>query len=118
MSSLNVLSMWRCVLQGRLPDKGWCELRNLQELELDYNDYEGMLPLCLANMTPVQLLSLSSNHFNGSISHISSLPSLKYLDLSNGHFTPILFSSFSNLSRLKILIIDNMVIDEENKSQP
>ncbi|KAB1208934.1 LRR receptor-like serine/threonine-protein kinase GSO1 [Morella rubra] len=118
MTSLNVFSISGCGLQGWFPDKGWCELRNLQELKLSDNDFEGMLPSCLANMTALRFLSLSHNHFNESISHISSLPSLEYLDLSNNHFAPISFSSFFNLSRLKILIMDNLVIDEENESQP
>ncbi|GMP94463.1 hypothetical protein CsSME_00043917 [Camellia sinensis var. sinensis] len=37
MSSLRVLTLWNINLNGTLPNQGWCELSNLQELDLGEN---------------------------------------------------------------------------------
>ncbi|KAF5468836.1 hypothetical protein F2P56_012952 [Juglans regia] len=72
---------------------------NLRELDLNFNDFEGLLPSCLANMTQLRIFDISSNRFNGSIDHLSPLPSLKsleYFDLSHW---------IGNLSSLSILLL-------------
>ncbi|KAB1208959.1 Leucine-rich repeat receptor protein kinase EXS [Morella rubra] len=119
MTSLDVLTMRDCRLNGSLPTQGWCDLRNLKELELSGNELEGILPSCLANMTGLRLLGLSSNHFSGimTLSPLSSLQSLKYLDLSNNYFSPIRLSSFYNLSKLEVILSDNNEIVDEAESQ-
>ncbi|XP_040996097.1 receptor-like protein 15 [Juglans microcarpa x Juglans regia] len=110
MTSLNVLTISNCGLNGSLPIvQGLCELMNLRELDLSHNNFEGILPSCLAN------------RFNGSIDHLSPLPSLKsleYLDLSHNYFNPITFSSFFNLSKLEVIFSDdNNLVDETDLSQ-
>ncbi|KAB1208924.1 hypothetical protein CJ030_MR6G000782 [Morella rubra] len=85
-----------CTLNGSLPAQGWCELRNLQELDLSGNELEEILPSCLANMTTLRLLDLSSNHFSGSMT---------------------LLSSFFNLSKLEVILSDNNEIVDEAESQ-
>ncbi|PSS21027.1 Receptor kinase-like protein Xa21, processed, partial [Actinidia chinensis var. chinensis] len=61
MSSLRVLSLRNSSLNGSLPEQGWCELSNLQDLDISENYIEGMIPSCLGNLTSIQLLDLSYN---------------------------------------------------------
>ncbi|KAG7944285.1 hypothetical protein I3843_15G092100 [Carya illinoinensis] len=116
MNSLNVLTMRNCELNGSLPIiQGLCELINLRELDLSHNNFEGILPSCLANMTKLRIFDISSNRFNGSIdlSPLPSLKSLEYLGLSHNYFNPITFSSFFNLSKLEVIFsAGNNLVDE------
>ncbi|XP_057987781.1 cuscuta receptor 1-like, partial [Hevea brasiliensis] len=85
---------------------GLCELKHLQRLYMSNNDLSGTLPLCLANLTSLQLLDLSSNHFIGniSLSPLGNLTSMHTLDLSwNLLQIPISLLPFFNLSKLKHL---------------
>ncbi|XP_075646252.1 cuscuta receptor 1-like isoform X2 [Castanea sativa] len=119
MNSLEVLSVQNCHLNGSLPAQGWCELRKLQEIDLSYNNFEGILPSCMANLTSLQVLDLSNNHFTGNIAHsqLPSLTSLGHLSLSNNDFLiPATMSTFSNLSNLKDLLSDNNKIAFEPNS--
>ncbi|TYG78140.1 hypothetical protein ES288_D02G034100v1 [Gossypium darwinii] len=43
-ASLKTLSLSDCGLIGPLPNQGWCDLRNLEVLEVSENALEGMLP--------------------------------------------------------------------------
>ncbi|XP_042961225.1 receptor-like protein 15 [Carya illinoinensis] len=116
MTSLNELTIQGCGLKGSLPIvQGLCELTNLQALDLSHNNFEGILPSCLASMTKLRVFDISSNRFNGSIdlSPLPSLKSLEYLDLSHNYFNPIPFSSFLNLTKLEAIFSDgNKVVDE------
>ncbi|EEF28102.1 serine-threonine protein kinase, plant-type, putative, partial [Ricinus communis] len=70
-------------------------------LDISFNSLSGNLPWCLANLTSLQQLDLSSNHFNGSLSPLSSLTSIYYLYLSDNMFQiPISLNPFVNLSKL------------------
>ncbi|KAG6675412.1 hypothetical protein I3842_15G099800 [Carya illinoinensis] len=120
MTSLNVLTIRGCRLNGSLPIvQGLCELMNLRELDLSHNNFEGILPSCLANMTKLQIFNISSNLFNGSIdlSPLPSLKSLEYLDLSHNYFNPITFSSFFNLSKLEVIFSDGNNLVDQTLSQ-
>nr|POE85713.1 putative inactive leucine-rich repeat receptor kinase xiao [Quercus suber] len=108
-----------CGLNGTLPDQGWCELKKLQEIDLSYNNFEGRLPSCMANLTSLRVLDLSNNHFNGNIvqTPLSSLTSLEYLSFSDNNFViPSTLSFLSNLSNLKILLSDNNILALEPDS--
>ncbi|XP_019184108.1 PREDICTED: receptor-like protein 12 isoform X1 [Ipomoea nil] len=110
MMSLKVISLYGCGLKGTLPNQGWCELKNLQELSLSSNELEGVLPPCLGNLTTLRLIDFSSNQFSGNIavSPLSRLTSLEYLAISYNHFQlPISFESFSNHSNLKVILASN-----------
>ncbi|XP_030962883.1 receptor-like protein 8 [Quercus lobata] len=119
MTSLNKLGMRSCELKGTLPTQDWCDLKNLQEIDLSENKLEGILPSCMVNFTSLNILDLSYNHFNGNIvqSPLSSLSSLEYLSFSNNSFfIPSTFSFLFNLSNLKILLSDNNILALEPDS--
>ncbi|KAK6267678.1 hypothetical protein QUC31_011838 [Theobroma cacao] len=91
---------------------GLCELRRLQELDLSWNNFEGILPPCLDNLKSLTHLDLSRNQFTGTFSShlIPSLLSLEYLDFSHNRFEgSFSLSSIGNLTGLKVVkfISDN-----------
>ncbi|CBI36386.3 unnamed protein product, partial [Vitis vinifera] len=73
---------------------GFCQLNKLQELDLSYNLFQGILPPCLNNFTSLRLLDISANLFSGNLSSplLPNLTSLEYIDLSYNQFegSPIL----------------------------
>ncbi|KAJ4839813.1 hypothetical protein Tsubulata_027069 [Turnera subulata] len=99
LSSLKILSLSGCNLNGTLPD-----------LYLSYNGLVGSLPSCMRNLTTLLVMDLSSNEFTGNIasSPLIDLLSLQYLSFSSNQFrVPTSFSSFSNHSNLKLISCDN-----------
>ncbi|KAG6773101.1 hypothetical protein POTOM_020355 [Populus tomentosa] len=101
--------------------KGWCELKNLEQLFLSENNLKGVLPPCFGNLSFLQLLDLSYNQLEGNIafSHLSHLTQLKYLQVSNNYFqVPISFGSFMNLSNLKFIACDNNELIDAPTFQP
>ncbi|KAJ9162631.1 hypothetical protein P3X46_022390 [Hevea brasiliensis] len=107
ISSLKILLLSGCQLSGTIPAaKGLCELKHLLKLDMSNNDLRGTLPSCLANLTSLQQLDISSNHFIGniSISPLGTLTSLHKLQLSRNLFKiPISLLPFFNHSKLKFL---------------
>ena len=84
----------------------FCALKKLEELDLGGNNFEGILPPCLTNLTSLRLLDISNNLFNGTLSSsvIVSLTSLEYIDLSYNLFEGLFpFSLFANHSKLKVI---------------
>ncbi|KAH9753783.1 Receptor-like protein 13 [Citrus sinensis] len=101
---------------SRILHQGLCSLVHLQELYIDNNDLRGSLPWCLANMTSLRILDVSSNQLTGSISSspLVHLTSIEKLDLSNNHFwIPISLEPLFNHSRLKLFYADNNEIKAE-----
>ncbi|TYI91987.1 hypothetical protein E1A91_D02G034600v1 [Gossypium mustelinum] len=82
--SLKTLSLRETGLIGPLPNQGWCDLRNLEVLDVSENALEGMLPHCFNNLTSLRELDISGNHFQ----------------------IPLSFAPFANLSNLKVLSSD------------
>uniref|UniRef100_A0A3N7GB72 Leucine-rich repeat-containing N-terminal plant-type domain-containing protein n=2 Tax=Populus trichocarpa TaxID=3694 RepID=A0A3N7GB72_POPTR len=98
--------------------KGLCELKQLQKLDISYNNITGSLPSCFSNLTNLQALDISFNHFTGniSLSPIGSLTSIRDLNLSDNHFQiPISLGPFFNLSKLKLLNGDHNEIYESTE---
>ncbi|KAG6780313.1 hypothetical protein POTOM_013167 [Populus tomentosa] len=89
---------------------GWCELKNLKQLDLARNNLGGSLPDCLGNLSSLQLLDVSENQFTGNIAFgpLTNLVSLQFLSLSNNLFdVPISMKPFSNHSSLKFFSSEN-----------
>eukprot|EP00258_Populus_trichocarpa_P040966 XP_024456985.1 receptor-like protein 1 [Populus trichocarpa] len=100
---------------------GWCELKNLEQLSLSGNNLKGVLPPCFGNLSFLQSLDLSDNQLEGNIasSHLSHLPQLEYLSVSNNYFqVPISFGSFMNHSNLKFFECDNNELIAAPSFQP
>ncbi|KAL5769600.1 hypothetical protein ACOSP7_013754 [Xanthoceras sorbifolium] len=103
-----------------------CELKNLIELNLKWNNFEGHLPTCLNNLTNIRALDLSSNQLSGNISSdIQNLMTpLEYLSLEDNNFEGLFsFTSLANLSKLEIFGISTrnstlQVLETENFLQP
>ncbi|KAA3478447.1 receptor-like protein 12 isoform X1 [Gossypium australe] len=88
------------------PMHDFCELTNLQELDIDGNNLRGILPMCFSNLTSLKKLSLSSNQFSGNISALKSLALLESLDLSSNQFSGNI-SALESLTSLQLLNISN-----------
>ncbi|KAM3283260.1 hypothetical protein P3S67_026905 [Capsicum chacoense] len=119
MSSLKVLSVAQCGLNGTLLLQGLCDLKYLEELGLSYNKFTGKLPPCLGNLTFLRVVDLTDNHFTGNIasSPLSSLLSLEYLLLANNNFEiSISFESFANHSKLKFVFAEEKSVIGQTSS--
>ncbi|KAJ4846655.1 hypothetical protein Tsubulata_019890 [Turnera subulata] len=104
-------------LHGSLACEGWSELKNLEELDLSYNELDGVLPPCLSNLSSLQVMDLSYNHFGGNIasSPLVDLISLEYLAFPGNNFqVPNSFASFSNHSNLKFIWGDDNEVTPES----
>ncbi|XP_044471514.1 receptor-like protein 15 [Mangifera indica] len=121
LSSLKYLSLSEALKDiAALPSEGWCDLKNLEELDLSRNELEGTIPSCLRNMTFLKLLDLSNNHFTGHIasSPLPHLTSLVYLSLSQNRLQiPNSFHSFANHSNLKVILGDENELIPETSFQ-
>ncbi|XVF34544.1 hypothetical protein REPUB_Repub18cG0068100 [Reevesia pubescens] len=106
LTSLKTLSLLDCGLNGTLPAQGWCNVKNLEELDLSRNELQGILPSCVSNLTSLRLLDISDNQLTGNLAFTPI--SLRYLSLSTNRFqVPISFSTFANHSNLEVLLNDN-----------
>ncbi|KAL7260393.1 hypothetical protein ACSBR1_006123 [Camellia fascicularis] len=120
MSSLKVLTLRRVGLHGSLPDEGWSELSNLQELDLSENGFNRTLPSCFGCLTSIRSLDFFSNQFTGNLalSPLISLTTIEYLYLSYNHFEiPPSFVSFFNHSKHKALVGDNNRLSDQIEFQ-
>ncbi|KAK8548446.1 hypothetical protein V6N12_061360 [Hibiscus sabdariffa] len=113
-TSLKTLSLYGCGLIGSLPDQGWCDLRNLEVLDVSLNALEGMLPPCISNLTSLRELDLSDNRFVGNLTHLANLTSIRLISLSRNHFQiPMSYVPFANFPNLKVLLIDGNKMEME-----
>ncbi|XP_065616762.1 receptor-like protein 1 isoform X3 [Quercus suber] len=110
-------------IAGWLVNEEMCALKKLEELDLGGNNFEGILPPCLTNLTSLRLLDISYNRFSGnlSLSLVASWTSLEYIDLSYNLFEGLFsFSLFANHSKLKVIQLFNdnnkLDIEAENPS--
>ncbi|KAE8716811.1 hypothetical protein F3Y22_tig00110109pilonHSYRG00212 [Hibiscus syriacus] len=118
MPSLKFLSIWGCGLNGTLHVQGFCDLMNVRELDIAYNNLTGNLPECISNFTSLESLDLSSNQLYGKVSALKSLTSLVMLRLSDNYFrVPISLEPFFNLSKLKFFYADNNLMYVESEMQ-
>ncbi|KAK8350599.1 hypothetical protein V6Z12_A06G219000 [Gossypium hirsutum] len=74
------------------PMNDFCELINLQELDINGNNLRGSLPMCFSNLTSLKTLSLSYNQLFENISVLKNLTLLESLDLSSNQFSGNIFA--------------------------
>ncbi|XP_022722223.1 receptor-like protein 12 [Durio zibethinus] len=99
---LKTLSLYECGLIGSLPNQGWCDLRNLESLDISGNALEGILPYCLGNLTSLLELDISYNQFTGNLTPLANLSSLRFISLSRNRLQISMpFLSLANLPNLK-----------------
>ncbi|XP_022722214.1 LRR receptor-like serine/threonine-protein kinase GSO1 [Durio zibethinus] len=115
-TSLKTLSLRNCGLMGSLPNQGWCDLRNLEELDIDENALDEILPYCLGNLTSLHELYISDNQFTGNLTPLANLSSLRLVSLSRNRLQISMpFLSLANLPNLKVLLGDeNIMVMEPN----
>ncbi|URD85544.1 LRR receptor-like serine threonine-protein kinase [Musa troglodytarum] len=133
-SNLLLLDLSSNKLVGGVPDS-LCNLQTLESLHLSHNNLSGPIPLCLKSCTELatldlghnnfigniptwigesllslKTLNLRSNAFNGSIPRLSSLPSLRILDLSNNNLSEDMWL-FIKGSEIKYTTIRQLSMD-------
>ncbi|KAL4271637.1 hypothetical protein GQ457_13G024760 [Hibiscus cannabinus] len=107
VSNLRELYLTSNQLKDFVIQKGCCDLKKLEVLDLSGNAFEGMLPNYLGNLTSLRELDVSDNHFSGNLTPLSNLTSLEYLSLSRNHLEiPTSFAPFVNLRNLKVFYAD------------
>ncbi|XP_040376861.1 receptor-like protein kinase HSL1 isoform X2 [Oryza brachyantha] len=91
-----------------------CSLKNLQYLDLSYNNLTGDFPTVLYNCSNLQFLDLSNNGFAGSLpDSIDKLSSgmIQHLNLSSNSFVGDVPSAIARLLKLRSLILDTNSFD-------
>ncbi|KAL8257922.1 hypothetical protein R6Q59_029963 [Mikania micrantha] len=83
---------------------------NIQQLDLSYNQIEGIFPYVLANLSSLLSLDLSSNSLNSSI---PVMPSLLKLDISYNYFWKIEDVGIWRQCHIKELIASYNIIEGE-----
>ncbi|XVF65230.1 hypothetical protein PTKIN_Ptkin09bG0230800 [Pterospermum kingtungense] len=112
-TSLKILSLSSSGLKGSLPDQGWCDLRNLEELDMSRNALEGVLPDCLGqipdelgNLSGIRSLNLSRNNLTGVIpSSFSRLKQIESLDLSYNNLSGTIPIQLVELNSLEVFSV-------------
>lgn len=100
-----------------------CELKNLEELDLSQNTFEGVLPSCLHNLTSLRLLDLSHNRFKGSFS-FSSLANHSKLEVvslasdNNKFEVETEYPNWVPMFQLKILVLSKCNLNKFTGSIP
>ncbi|RWR75574.1 LRR receptor-like serine/threonine-protein kinase GSO2 [Cinnamomum micranthum f. kanehirae] len=118
---LKILDVGHNKFQGPLPTRGLCKLKNLQELDLSFNEFEGAIPYCLGSLTSLQRLQLSYNQFSGKIPMLSiaNLTSLVDFSVTNNSLSGLVsLSSFCSLSKLEDIDLSNNDLEVETEYPP
>ncbi|KAK0581628.1 hypothetical protein LWI29_016114 [Acer saccharum] len=103
LRNLKFLDLTDSGMNGSLQELGICKLKNLFELDLSDNNFEGHIPPCVNNLTILRALDLSSNQLTGNIPSLNLMQSIEYLSLQYNNFEGLFsFGSLANLSKLEI----------------
>ncbi|XP_044464799.1 receptor-like protein 9b isoform X2 [Mangifera indica] len=112
-NSLQLLQLDGKNLSNTFLEQGICKSLHLQYLSIADNDWGGNLPWCLANLTSLESVDISSNQFTGDMSSspLKVLTSIQFLELSDNNFRiPISLEPFFNHSKLKTFYAYNTEI--------
>ncbi|KAK1570729.1 hypothetical protein Q3G72_006296 [Acer saccharum] len=103
LRNLKFLDLTDNGMNGSLQELGICKLKNLIELDLSDNNFEGHIPPCVNSLTILRVLDLSSNQLTGNIPSLNLMQSIEYLSLQYNNFEGLFsFGSLANLSKLEI----------------
>jgi Leucine-rich repeat (LRR) protein len=102
--STKIYSVANNMLQGEI-SPSICNLSSLYSLDLSNNQFSGILPHCLSNLScSLNILNLRANKFHGMIPQLCAKGStLKMIDLSQNQFEGVLPRSLSNCRMLEVL---------------
>jgi len=105
VSSLQVLSLSNNQISGMLPDLS--VLSSLRWLDLDDNKLIGEIPTSIGSLTELEVLSLQTNSFEGTLSesHFTNLSSLRVLNLHGNKLIGEIPTSIGSLTKLETLIL-------------
>ncbi|KAL0008807.1 hypothetical protein SO802_010309 [Lithocarpus litseifolius] len=107
MTSLTHVDLFANNVEGGIPSSiDWLgQLKNLVQLDLEYNSLQGPIPTSLGSLLHLTELGLGGNQLNGTLPEsLGQLSELFYFDVSSNHLTGIVNEShFSKLTKLKFL---------------
>ncbi|CAJ1957674.1 unnamed protein product [Sphenostylis stenocarpa] len=116
LSKLEVLELSNAAINGFFPNQGLCKMKQLQKLDLSFNNLRGSLVPCLGNLTSLRALDFSFNYLSGNLTPlIVHLASIEYLSIAFNKFEGAFsFNILANHSKLKALLIGDMKVETEN----
>ncbi|CAO2837958.1 unnamed protein product [Amaranthus hypochondriacus] len=109
LTSLSQFDVGGNLLEGTLPSNLGTSLPYLTWFDVTSNKFNGFLPNSLSNSSNLQVLELSSNHFQGHVPSLNKLVNLQVLEIFDNSFVGDLtfISSLANATNLKMLEIFN-----------
>uniref|UniRef100_A0A8R7QPJ4 Leucine-rich repeat-containing N-terminal plant-type domain-containing protein n=1 Tax=Triticum urartu TaxID=4572 RepID=A0A8R7QPJ4_TRIUA len=104
LRNLQILDLGWNNFNGRIPDSIG-DLKRLEEFHLQYNNLSGELPSTLSKCKNLIRIDLRSNYFSGELTKVnfSNLSNLKTLDLWLNNFTGVVPESIYSCSNLTAL---------------
>ncbi|KAF5932415.1 hypothetical protein HYC85_028586 [Camellia sinensis] len=117
LSSLKALSVAQNNLNGSLPIQGLCKLKKLEELDLNHNLFEGILPPCLSNLRSLKFFDISLNKFTGNISP-SLFGSLNSLDGNDKFEVETEYTDWIPMFQLNVLVLSNYNLNKLSGDVP
>ncbi|KAL5990362.1 hypothetical protein ACLOJK_011262 [Asimina triloba] len=107
-SKLTSLDLSENLFEGLIPARPWSGLKNLEFLNLNFNQFVGPIPAEISSLAKLKRLSLGSNSLNGSIpAEIRLLSNLQILELLNNPFQGPIPATIGVLSMLQKLDLTN-----------
>ncbi|WVY92103.1 hypothetical protein V8G54_037617 [Vigna mungo] len=105
-STIHSLYLSACSLIGHLP-KDLLNLRELEDLVMEDNNFDGSIPNWLGDFKHLKALILGANMFSGSIpTNLGNLSTLMTLDVGSNTLSGVVSErNFAKLSKLKSLYI-------------
>ncbi len=101
-------------LSGGIPAELWANLTNLQVLSLSINTLSGEIPAELGNLTNLQILSLSANTLSGeSPAELGNLTNLGGLDLLRNTLSGEIPAELGTLTNLQLLYLHSNLLSGE-----
>ncbi|XP_027927245.1 receptor-like protein 13 isoform X2 [Vigna unguiculata] len=116
LSKLEGLFLSNAAINGIFPNQGLCNMKQLQMLDLSFNNLIGTLDACPDNLTSLRYLDFSFNFLSGNVTpFIAQLTSIEHLGIAFNKFEgKFSFNIFANHSKLKKLYITKMKVETEN----